>query len=244
MAAAQDEPSVSAPPETAASWEAATRAEFDRLSDGREGWQLWVLSLKRNMESGTIMGRLEQQSRFGVSDVGGRVDVWHDLWSGAWGHLQLGVGPDATIYPRGTVQVDVTQSIGAWEVTGQYTWRTYESDRTHAARLQAAYYIGNWYLRGFATAVPQRGDLAAAGGVGARRFLAGSQSYLDVEAGAGRGVEFVGPDSELLVERTAFVSARVQHFFSRRLGFMVNLRYSDDGFFERTGGSVGLMVRW
>jgi len=133
----------------------------------------------------------------------------------------------------------VTQSVGAWELSAQYTWRTYATDETHAARPQVAHYVGAWYLRGFAVVIPRAERWATTVGVGARRFLNGSQSYVDVTAGLGRSVEFVGPNSELLTERTGFVSARAQYFFSARIGISGGLR-----FFRRTGGSVGLLVRW
>ncbi len=241
---AQDEPSTDVRPGRSAPWEASARLDFDRVSDGREGWRSFVVSLKRSLGRTTVMGQLVRQSRFGVSDHGGRLSAWRDLWNGAWGHVQLGFGPEATVYPRSTVQADVTQSAGAWELSAQYTWRTYATDQTHAARPQVAYYVGSWYLRGFSIVIPRPEKWAVTGGVGARRFLGGSRSYVDVEAGLGRSVEFVGPGSELLDERTAFVSARVQYFFSERLGALAGLRYSDDGFFQRAGGSVGLLVQW
>lgn len=241
---AQDTPDVGAPPDRPTRWEAGVHASGDRVSGGRDAWQRWGLSLKRAVGAGTIMGRLERQSRFGTPDVGGRLEGWHDLWDGAWGHVQLGLGPRAMVYPRGTVQADVTQSAGAWELTAQYTWRTYATDEVHMVRPQVAHYVGAWYLRGFATLVPRVEKWAATGGIGARRFLESSQSYVDVEAGFGRSVEFAGPNSELLAERTAYVSARTQYFFLRRMGIQAGVRYSNDGFFERVGGSAGLLVRW
>lgn len=243
-AQAQDKPSTEARLERSALWEASTRLDFDRVSDGRDNWRSFVMSLKRGMGATTVMGQLVRQSRFGVSDYGGRLNAWRDLWDGAWGHVQIGLGPRATVYPRSTVQADVTQSAGAWELSAQYTWRTYETDQIHAARPQVAYYVDSWYLRGFSIVIPRPEKWAVTGGVGARRFLDGSRSYVDVEAGLGRSVEFVGPGSDLLDERTAFVSARMQYFFFEGLGALAGLRYSDDGFFRRAGGSAGLLVQW
>ena len=244
-ATAQDAPEKAASrPQGTFLWESATRVAVDHVSDGREAWRSWVLSVKREVGAGTVMGQLTRQSRFGVTDVGGRLDAWHTLWANAWGHVQVGLGPGAQVYPRGTVQADVTQSVGTWELAGQYTWRTYEVDETHAVRPQVAHYVGAWYLRGFATIIPREGPWAATGGLGARRFLGASTSYVDVEAGMGRSVEFVRANSDLLTERTVFASVRAQYFFSDRMGASIGVRYSDDGFFQRGGGTMGLLARW
>ena len=64
--------------------------------------------------------------------------------------------PHATVYPRGTAQADVTQSVRAQELIAQYTWRTYTTDEVHMARPRVADYVGAWCLRGVTLLVVQR----------------------------------------------------------------------------------------
>jgi YaiO family outer membrane protein len=233
-------------PHTAQPWQASVRYDYDRVSGDRKDWQRWTISLKRDVPRGTIMASFDRQRRFGVVDAGGAVDVWQDLWSKAYGHLRVGLGPSARIRSRRTVRADLHQSIGAWEVSGQYSWRHYRTDDVHLFGPGLARYIGSWYLRTRTTAVPRPGPWAVAQRLGVRRFYssAASTSYVDAEGGIGRSVELVGADSELLVTRTVFASVRVRHFLTPHLGVTAALRYSDDGVFQRTGGSVGLIGQW
>lgn len=227
-------------------WEASVRYDYDRVSGDRKDWQRWTISLKRDVPRGTIMASFDRQRRFGVVDAGGAVDVWQDLWSEAYGHLRVGLGPNARIRSQRTVRADLHQSIGAWEVSGQYSWRHYRTDDVHLFGPGLARYVGSWYLRTRTTVVPRPGTWAVAQRLGVRRFYSSTApaSYVDAEGGIGRSVELVGADSELLVTRTFFASVRVRHFLTPHLGVTAALRYSDDGVFQRTGGSVGLIGQW
>lgn len=227
-------------------WEAAVRYDYDRVSDGRADWHRWTGVLQRDLPGGTVAATLVRQRRFGVADEGIAVDVWQDLWTDAYGHLGVGVGLDARIRPRRSLQAEVYQSLGAWELIAHYGWRRYTGDNVHLFGPGLARYVGAWYLRTRTTIAPRSSTWAVAQRVGIRRFYywTPSSSYVDLEAGAGRSVELVGPNDNLLVARTVFVSLRVRHFLTNRLGLTAALRYSDDGPFSRTGGTVGLFARW
>lgn len=239
-AAAQD----ASPPEQA--WEASVRHDYDRVSDGRTDWNRWTAALKREFSSGTLVATFTRQQRFGITDEGGAVDAWRDLWTGAYGHLQLAISPDARIRSQRAVQAELYQSVGSWELSGQYWWRRYRRENVHLIGPGLARYVGSWYLRTRTTIVPRQATWAFAQRIGARRYYGSSpsSSYVDAEAGVGRGVELVGPDADLLVTRTFFASLRVRHVLTSHLGLTAALRYSDDDVFSRTGGAVGLFVQW
>lgn len=244
----QGQDAVPAPDSSSAEpvWEAAVRYDYDRVSGGRADWHRWTGVLQRDIPGGTVVATLVRQRRFDVADEGVAIDVWQDLWSDAYGHLRIGIGPDARIRPRRSLQAAVYQSIGSWEVMGHYGWRRYVGDNVHLFGPGLARYVGAWYLRTRTTVAPRPSTWAVSQRVGIRRFYyrTPSPSYVDLEAGAGRSVELVGPDDTLLVARTFFVSLRVRHYLTTRLGLTAGLRYSDDGPFARTGGSVGLFARW
>lgn len=234
-----------APSLTDQSWEASVRYDYDRVSDGRADWRRWTASLAREIPGGTLVATLVRQRRFDVADEGVNVDFWRDLWGDAYGHLRAGIGPGARIRPQRIVLAELYQPLGAWELSGQYSFRRYRREDIHQFGPRLARYVGAWYLRTQTSVVPRPSTWAFAQRIGARRFYASApSSYVDVEAGAGRGVELVGSDSEILVTQTFFVSVRVRHFFTSRLGFTASLRYSDDDVFSRTGGAAGLVVQW
>lgn len=226
------------------SWEAAVRYDYDRVSDGRADWRRWTASLAREIPGGTLVATLIRQRRFDIADEGARVDFWRDLWGDTYGHLQAGIGPDARIRPQRTILAEFYQPLGAWELSGQYRFRRYRREDVHQFGPRLARYVGSWYLRTQTSVVPRSSTWALAQRVGARRFYDSASSYVDLEAGVGRGVELVGPESEILVTQTFFASVRVRHFFTSRLGLTAALRYSDDDVFSRTGGAAGLVVQW
>ncbi|MBB4090914.1 YaiO family outer membrane beta-barrel protein [Salinibacter ruber] len=236
-------------PDSAASeptWEAAARYDYDRVSGGRAGWQRWTAVLQRAIPGGTVAATLARQRRFDIADEGITVDLWQDLWGRAYGHLQVGFGPDAQIRPQRSLKAEIYQPVGPWELLGLYEGRRYTGSDVHRFGAGLARYVGPWYLRARTTAAPRQSTWAVSQRVGVRRFYywTPSASYIDLEGGVGRSVELVGPNASLLIARTAFASLRVQHFLTDRFALTAALRYSDDGPFSRTGGTVGLFARW
>lgn len=227
-------------------WEAAARYDYDRLSEGRKDWRRWTLSIKKEISRGTLMATFIQQQRFGVGDEGVQIDVWPDLWVGAYGHVKAGLSPGARARPRGTIQSEVFQAFGPWKLSARYGWRRYRREDVHQFGPGLARYVGSWYLRTRTSLVPRPGTWGIAQRVGARRFYGStpSLSYVDVEGGLGRSVELINASSEILVTRTFFVGLRLRHFLTSHLGITASVRYSDDEVFQRTGGTVGFFGQW
>jgi len=227
-------------------WETATRYDYDRLSEGRQNWRRWTVSLKRETSHGTLMATVIRQQRFGTTDGGLQIDAWPDLWAGAYGHVKAGLSPTADVRPQGTLQSGVFQSVGAWELSGRYSWRRYRSEDVHQFGPGLGRYVGSWYLRTRTTLGPRPDTWAVAQRIGARRFYgpASSLSYVDVEGGLGRSVEPINSRSEILVTRTFFVSVRLRHFLTSGVGVTAAVRYSDDEVFQHTGGTLGVFAQW
>jgi YaiO family outer membrane protein len=175
-----------------------------------------------------------------------QIDVWPDLWAGAYGHVKTGVSPGARVRPRGRTRSEVFQAFGPWELSGQHSWRRYQSEDVHQFGPGLGRYVGSWYLRTRMSLVPRPGTWGIAQRVGARRFYSpqSSLSHVDLKGGIGRSVEVINASSELLVTRTFFVSLCLRHFLSSHLGITAAVRYSDDGVFRRTGGALGVFGRW
>lgn len=227
-------------------WEVAARYDYDRLSDGRADWHRWTLSLKKEVSRGTLTASFLRQRRFGVEDTGVQVDIWPDLWTGAYGHVEMGISPGARVRSQGTIRSEIFQSLGSWELSGRYSWRRYRSEDVHQFGPGLGRYLGSWYLRTRTSLLPRPGAWGIAQRVGARRFYGThpSLSYVDVEGGLGRSVKLVNSRSELLVTQTFFVSLRVRHFLTSEVGITASIRYGDDEVFRRTGGTVGFFGQW
>jgi YaiO family outer membrane protein len=144
------------------------------------------------------------------------------------------------------LKAEIYQPVGPWELLGLYEGRRYTGSDVHQFGAGLARYVGAWYIRACTTATPRESTWAVSQRVGIRRFYywMPSASYIDLEGGTERSVELVGPNASLLVARTAFASLRVQHFLTDGCALTATLRYSDDGPPSRTGGALGIFVRW
>lgn len=231
-------------PGSARLWEGRLQYEYDRVSANRLDWRALELGVRRDVGDGTVAVTAIRQARFGRDDLGVRLDGWHDLWTNAWGHLRVGVGPGADVRPRRTVEGGIHQAVGGWEGAVTYAWRRYRTEDVHLVRPEVARYVGRWYLRAFAFVVPRRSEWAVSSGVAARRSLSPPRSYVEGRIGGGRGTVLVGPDAILQTVQTYFASLRFQRYVTTRVGITAGVRYGDDGLYRRTGGTVGLLVRW
>lgn len=237
---------VDAPAEPAtpsASWNASLRYGMDRISSGRESWNGWTGTLQRSAGSTTWVLQGRRIDRFGTSDAGGAVGVWHTLWAGGYAHIEASLAPQATVIARRAATAEFYQGWNGWEASVRYRWRRYASESVHFVGLGAARYVGSWYLQGRAGITPRSAGTSTVARLSVRRYLGSSASYLDAQAGFGRTVAVVAPGT--LDEGTVYFGAvRWHQFVTSHLGLSFGLQYSDQSFYQRSGLTAGLLARW
>lgn len=225
-------------------WEAELRYDHDLVLGDRPDWHRWNLSMQRKLGNGTVIASLLRQQRFDRTDEGFGAGLWHDLWSKAYGSVQAELSPSAHVRPRGSIQLELYQQVGAWEVFGQYNLRRYRLEDVQLINLGTSFYIGDWYLHGQTTLLPRLRAWPAVLRLGARYYLGTADSYVGALAGAGHALERVGSRSSLEVVQTYFAAARLRHLLTPHLGLTLSARYKQITLYQTAGLSVGLIARW
>jgi len=249
-------PADSAPPDAAPEQAVSQQVPPDSLSyvlstrytyewvDGRRNWHNRGFSLELPLPVGTVVTSLSQRRRFGRGEMAGAANYWVDLWGDAYGHVHVGLAPQAFTIPRQSLGGTLYEVFGDWEVAGQVEWRRYADTSILTMSPQLARYQGNWYLRLRTAITEQAGTWSATQIAAARYHLGTPDSFVEGQVGYGRTVEVAGTTPGTLQQtRSYFGSARLHHFFSPHLGTAVSATYSE-GVYRRTGVSVGLLARW
>jgi YaiO family outer membrane protein len=221
----------------------STRYTYEWV-DGRRNWHNRGLSLELPLPLGTVVTSLSQRRRFGRGEAAGAAEYWVDLWGDAYGHVHVGLAPQALTIPRQHLGGALYEVFGTWEVAGRVEWRRYAATDVLMLSPQLARYAGSWYLR-LRTAITEQGGTWSATQIAAARYqFGGPDSFVEGQLGYGRTVEVAGTAlGALQPARSYFGSARLHHFFSPHLGTAVSATYSE-GVYRRTGVSVGLLARW
>lgn len=228
-----------------AEWRASLSYGFESFTSSWAAWQAWGARLERKTAAGSIALETLATTRFGLWDQGGALDTYHLLWRRAYANVRLGLAPNAQVTPRLDLTAEVYQGLpGAWEASASYRRMSYAASGVNLWGASLAKYVGNWYVIARVTAVPQAGRLGGGVSLLVRRYLQTADDYLDFSAGTGSEVVTLAADS-VAVDRSQFVSARLQRFVTARIGFSLAATYNtQQGIPTRRGLAVGAMVRW
>ena len=226
-------------------WEASIVHQRQHLSEGRAAWQAYQLMVQRRSARGAMLLQGNRVQRFGVWDEALKAEAWRDLWAKAYGHLRLQYAPTPQILPGQELYAELFQAVpGGWEVAGSYSHRRYPEQTVHSMGLGLGKYVGNWYLRGKTTVIPQHGSASVVQRLRARWYLNAPREYIGVQVGGGRIRAIVDEGPILETVRTYFVTAQLQTYLTSHFGISVVASYSDDAFFIRQGVTLGLLTRW
>ena len=228
-----------------ARWLASLAYGFEDFTSSWTTWQAWVSRLERRTASGSLAAEALATTRFGLWDRGGALDTYHLLWRRAYGNLRLGLAPGAQVTPRFDLTAELYQGLpGAWEASASYRRMSYAAIGVNLWGASVAKYAGNWYVIARVTAVPQSGKLGGGVSLLVRRYLQTADDYLDISAGTGSEVATLAADS-VAVDRSQFLSARLQRFVTSRVGVSIAATYNtQQGIPTRRGLALAATYRW
>ena len=236
--------STRTPPPTPRAWAFSAFFQYESLSAGRPAWQSRHAYARRRFARGALVVEALSARRFDARDEALAADGWLDLWAGGYANVRLQIAHAPRFLPAAEVYAEIYQGAGRWEFAGSFRRRAFAEESVRDYGLAAAYYVGNWYLRARAAWTPRRGRLGWTQTVSARRYGSSPETFIEVRAGQGRGVEVVDAGPVLVLTQTWFVAVRAQRFFGSTFGFSATAAYSDDDFFTRRTFALGLLARW
>lgn len=230
--------------QTPSRWGAQVSYAYEALSGRRAPWQISSAMLQRHFAKTTLLAELASVQRFQRRDLAFALEGWSALWPQAYGNLRLQYAPSPNFSPTYEPYLELYQGMGAWEVAVALRYRHFSDQEVTTWGLATGRYLGNWYLRTQALVTIVTGHFNWTQRILARRYGASPASFVEVQAGYGRGVEIVDTGPVLKQLRTYFVTCRAQHFLTQTVGVMIGLSYSNDDLFTRRGAVLGLLTRW
>lgn len=240
---------------TATRWSGTLFYEAQRISPGPDAayWQKVNLGVARHHSHGSVAVHGISSHRFDVTDRTVAVDVYNDLWRGAYGNLWVAAAPGAEATARTDLRGEVYQSLGASELTASVRHQRFELTEVMTVGVGAGHYAGNWYLRPRTVVAVVGGSWSPFVAFTARRYVGGgSDNLIDVTLGAGREVlEVIDPGTssagglEVVSSAARFGGMRVQRYVNANLGVSVAGSYSGyEAIPDRWGMSLGVLTRW
>jgi YaiO family outer membrane protein len=220
---------------------------FEESAPAWESWQSVRGSLVRQLGAGAIGLEVEWVERFDETDAAAAVDLYANLWPGAYANLRARHAPDPTVLPAADWRLEVFQSLPrGWEVSANGRLSTVPGPNVTVLGLGLAKYLSAWYLRGLASVAEVDGSRSGGAAFFARRFFADDGRQF-IEGGGGFGGESVavGPGPALDVRDTAFFQISFQRTIRGPFGVHATIGANDfEGVPLRRHLTVGVTARF
>lgn len=239
-----------AAPVSAQTWFAGTYLDLDSFAGANPAWDDWQVLRAvavRDFSWGAIGIEATRQERFGLQDETFAVDVFAQLWPGAYGNLRGRIGPDAQVVPLSDWRLEVFQSLaGGWEVFGNAWLMNVPGPNPLVLGGGVGRYMAAWYLRAVGNVAEISGTRSGGLAFFGRRFFEDDgRQFVEFGAGLAGETVAVAPGPILEVRDTRFVSVTGQRFLAGPLGASFGLGlYDFEGVPFRRRVTAGLIARF
>jgi YaiO family outer membrane protein len=222
-------------------WSGTGFVDYLNLRDGGH-WLERGVQAEGRFPGTTLVLTTADVERFGRSDRVVRGSLYRDLWTGAYGHLRVGLSGQELL-PGFDWQAELTQSLGGgWGVVGAYRGMHFATERIDILTAGVHRYIGAWYLRGRASLVPRPRDMGGAAQLAARRLFA--EGHVELVLARGREVIATAPDRPVRVQSSWAGALLAERTLVGPLRVKAGLQYVAEDRLTRWGGTLGLGVAW
>lgn len=235
-------------------WSGAFYYDVTRIapSPNEAYWQTVTAGVTRLLDGGSVGIQALASRRFDTTDEAAIFDVYHDLWSGAYGNLRLAAAPGAEVLAQVDAGAELFQSFGNAELAGSFRYQSFEVTEVSTIGAAVGYYLGRWYLRPRTLVANVDESWSPFVAFTARRYFGDSgDNRVDLSLGMGEEVlEVAAPSSgagplDVITSGSRFLGVRGQRYLNGSLGLSLGASYSDYAEIpNRWGASLGVMTRW
>ncbi len=192
------------------------------------------------------VGRAE---RFGQGQEFGGIDFYRSLTRSTYMNIRLRAAPRAVVIPELDLAGNVTAGFApGWEATAGYRLMRYRNNLTYQSistySLDAARYIGWWYIRARASLIPVSGSMGTAFVVTARRYLGAADNLVEAVVANGREVVTGAGDEVLDIRQSLSIVGRSEYFVTSSIGIDAGISYTRDSELSRWGVVAGVKKRF
>jgi YaiO family outer membrane protein len=230
-------------------WLAGLSYDLSRFSTDRSDWRSYGATIRRYWKQWSLGFEYLGSHEFATTDHALALDAYADLWQRAYANVRYQYSPQAALYPDDAYRVEVFQGVGkGWELSASYDHMDFGDSNVAMYGVGLGKYTGDWYLRWRALAVPSSAGTSISHRALGRYYYAGNgDDYLEMNAGFGRGGEFLNNTAIIATTRSRSIGAAFQTYFLPQWGTRISAGRSENDeqrAFVETSVSVKLMRRW
>jgi YaiO family outer membrane protein len=157
----------------------------DRFSELFDAWTQGYAQLTRQTPLGSVIGRVNVASRFGSSGIQTQLDWYPSIADGIYGYLNVGVSGSA-LYP--SFRFGAEPYVGlprALEASAGLRYLNFDGSRVLIFTGSLSKYYGNWLFTARTFLTPSEVGVSNSYTLRARRYIAGSRHYVQLQSGFG-----------------------------------------------------------
>ncbi|HKJ46662.1 MAG TPA: YaiO family outer membrane beta-barrel protein [Balneolales bacterium] len=159
------------------------RYKYDHFNKIFSPWNEWSIELKHQIKWGTLIGRVNDASRFSHNGTQLEMDAYPVFRKGTYAYLNAGFS-NGSVYPNYRLGASVYQAIPAHFVLGAGVRSMFfASQNVVLLTGTISKYVTNYYLAVHPYIDPNKKNQSVM--LLIRRYLANSRNYIQVMAGAG-----------------------------------------------------------
>ena len=235
-------------------WSATLFYDITRIAPSPDEayWHAVTAGVGRRFDGGSVALQGLASRRFDTTDEAAIVDVYHDLWTGAYANARLAAAPGAVALARTDAGAELFQTIGRAELAGSFRFQSFEVNDVSTVGAALGYYLGRWYLRPRTVVANVDDAWSPFFAFAARRYFGdGTDDTVDLARGMGEEVlEVAAPTTgsgplDVITSGSRFLALRGQRYLTPNVGVSVGASYSDyEEIPNRWGASLGVLTRW
>jgi len=206
------------------------------FSDGRTPWLEDQAQFNQQTPAGSVIARFSHADRFSYGSWQGEADWYPHIRPGTYGYVNVGVSPDANLYPRYRVGSDIFQSLGGgFEGSAGFRRLVFGSGiQIYTGAISK--YHGNWLFTSRVYLTPD----AVVGTsysmqFSARRYMAGDKDYWSIRGGWGTSPAEIQNITDIGILNSAGATAELSHHLSRNMSVLLRGGVSQEDRVERAG---------
>jgi len=222
-------------------WYVRVLQTHEWLSGSGGAWHEYQLEARRRFSSGPVLLRVSRANRFGKHGNQAELDWYPRLASGTYAFLNAGYSPDAELYPRQRMGVELFQALPkALEISGGYR-RLGFADAIDLFTGSLGKYHGNWWFNGRFYVKPDDSGASATVLVSTRRYFGKYGDYVGIQAGRGSTATEINNVTDLAILTATSAYAELTKSLTRAWVLTARGGLSREDRVGRPAGTRGLI---
>ena len=166
--------------------------EHDWFDQSYSAWNQVSAAYLHRFDAGSVIGRVNEATRFNTTGVQFEVDAYPKLWRGSYLYLNYGYS-SASIFPHTRLGAEIYQSLShGWEASLGQKRLDFAGNVVVIDTVSLAKYLGRYYVSVRGTLIPEPSANSTSFNLIGRRYFS-DVDYVGLNFGLGKVVTLLSP---------------------------------------------------